>query len=553
MTPLEVVVGILALTLPSGAMNQQVLGASSSGLGCELSPPLDPSHDGLPSADSLFSTLAALETQVRRHQAIVQVPSICYDDMGDFDTDVRWAPFYDLHQTLAKTYPNLHDFAKVEKVNRFGLLYTLEGYDASLKPTLLAAHQDVVPVANDSTWTYPPFAAHYDGLWLWGRGASDDKNSMTALLSSVETLLSDTPWKPRRTLLLAFGFDEECAGYRGAAQIGKLLLKRYGGNGIAVILDEGSSGLELIDNNTLYALPAVQEKGYVDIWLDLHVHGGHSSMPPPHTGIGIMSEIVTTLEENPYQPRLVKNAPAYKHLVCLARHNPDVRPGLADLLERDDLQGLAAALAEISPTAYLGTQTTQAVDFIRGGQKINAMPEEIKLGVNYRVAPQDGIVKVQYNVFRHISDIAEKHNLKVEAFKEDESYQGHVQSLLPSYGQPRAGVDYNGTILLYATQLFQVTGISPTNGSVWDVFSGTIRHTFASEGRNVVPVGEGMTANTDTRHYLDLSPNIYRWTPCRDGGTMNIHTDDERVKMSDHMEMVMFYYNFVRNFDAAFL
>ena len=140
-----------------------------------------------------------------------------------------------------------HERATLEKVNTLGLVYTIEGSDLSLKPTLLAAHQDVVPVPDASTWTHPPFAAVYDGEWLWGRGASDDKNSLTALMSAVETLLSHEDWEPKRTLILAFGFDEECSGYRGARAIGDFLTERYGDDGIAVILDEGGLGMQLVD------------------------------------------------------------------------------------------------------------------------------------------------------------------------------------------------------------------------------------------------------------------------------------------------------------------
>lgn len=66
-----------------------------------------------------------------------------------------------------------HARATKDMVNTFGLVYTLEGTDAGLKPLMLTAHQDVVPVADASTWKYPPFSAHFDGRWLWGRGASD--------------------------------------------------------------------------------------------------------------------------------------------------------------------------------------------------------------------------------------------------------------------------------------------------------------------------------------------------------------------------------------------
>lgn len=49
----------------------------------------------------------------------------------------------------------------------------------------------------------------------------------------------------------------------------------------------------------------------------------------------------------------------------------------------------------------------------------------------------------------------------------------------------------------------------------------------------------------------DLTPNIYRWSPTRQGGGVNIHTIDERINMTTHMEVVRFYYDFVRNFDSS--
>lgn len=367
---------------------------------------------------------------------------------------------------------------------------------------MLTAHQDVVPVADASTWTHPPFDAVYDGTWLWGRGASDDKNSLTALLSAVETLLAQG-WAPKRTVLLAFGFDEECSGVKGAGSIAAHLNSTWGSDSLAIVLDEGGMGLQQIDD-VLYALPAVMEKGHVDIWFTLHVQGGHSSTPFPHTGIGIMAEMVVALESHPYAPELIKDSPIYNHYVCQARYSPDAEPDVTRLLKKGDLQALAKELAGQDRSTNYRLQTSQAVDYIGGGQKINAMPEKITLGVNYRVAPQDSIGKVMHNVVSHITPIVKKYGLKVKAFEADDEYTSyqhqHQQDgvMAPSYE-----VDYNGTLVLSASQKTRPAPVSPSVGdAVWDVFSGTIQHSFAFEGGKVVPVGELMTGNTDTRHYL---------------------------------------------------
>ncbi|KAK3376208.1 hypothetical protein B0T24DRAFT_677098 [Lasiosphaeria ovina] len=108
-------------------------------------------------------------------------------------------------------------------VNLFGLVYTIKGQNPSLKPLMLTGHQDVVPADEPPMWKYPPFSAHFDGEWLWGRGASDDKNSITAIFAALETLLSNASWIPEQTIILALGFDEEGKGLRGAGTIAPYL------------------------------------------------------------------------------------------------------------------------------------------------------------------------------------------------------------------------------------------------------------------------------------------------------------------------------------------
>lgn len=372
----------------------------------------------------------------------------------------------------------------------------------------------MVPVADASTWTYPPFEAHFGGKYIWGRGASDDKNSLTGIFSAVEGLLSESDWKPRRTLLLAFGFDEEVGLNQGAGRISEVLKDRYGGDSIAIILDEGGFGSGPLDNKTVYVHPAITEKGHTNLFFELHVKGGHSSVPLPHTGIGIISEIVVALESNPYEPTIVKNSPIHKRLVCQARYSPNTQPKVEELLRNNDFDGLAVEFAGASPLNRFVVQTSQAIDLIEGGVKINAMPEVVTLAVNYRVAHHERPVQVQHKAIQVIADVVEKYGLWVDAFKGDKEYQDYVAELHPSDMLYRSGLmrrdeaDYNGTLVVRATKA-EAAPVSPASGPVWNVFSGTIRHTFASEDKTVVPVGDIMTGNTDTRHYLSKSYSGY--------------------------------------------
>ncbi|KAI1137898.1 carboxypeptidase S [Hypoxylon sp. FL0543] len=528
-------------------------GVEQTDFKCDIPPALDPSKDGLPAARDLFSDDEALKLQVKRHSTIVKIPSISYDDNGEPGEDPRWNVFYDLHKAFAALYPNVHLRMGRETVNTFGLVYTIKGTEPALKPLMLTAHQDVVPVADASTWKYPPFSAHFDGRYLWGRGASDDKNSLTGLFSALETLLSNPLWVPRRSIILALGFDEECSGRRGAGYIGRYLEQQYGPSSVALILDEGGMGLQLLGNDTLYALPAVMEKGHVDIWLELYVNGGHSSTPFPHTGIGIMSEFVNQLESNPWKPKLIKGSPIYNHFVCQAKYSPDAAPNITKLLNKGDLEALTEELATLDRPTQYRIQTSQAVDYFIGGVKINAMPEYIKIGVNHRIAPQDSVSAVKANILQQIKPIVKKFGLTVSAFKgEDHNPDINLdENMGDGTVDPMYEVDYNGTLVLTSSQATLVAPISPTSGPIWDIFSGTIQHSFAFDGGSVVPVGELMTGNTDTRHYLNLTRHVYRWTPTRQGHTANAHTVDERIDMQAHLEAVRFYYDLIRNFDAS--
>lgn len=122
-------------------------------------------------------------------------------------------------------------------------------------------HQDVVPVplVTESRWKYPPYSAHYDGRYIWGRGGTDCKNVLIGILEAFEILL-EKEFVPERTILAGFGFDEEISGPRGAKFIAEYLEKTRGKDSIDLILDEGGLGIKDMDGAT-FALPGLGEKG----------------------------------------------------------------------------------------------------------------------------------------------------------------------------------------------------------------------------------------------------------------------------------------------------
>lgn len=499
---------------------------------CSLPQPLVATSDGLVPASEKFGTGSPLRRQVERLSAAVNVATVSYNDNNDVDTDPRWQTFAVLHDVLRSRFPLVHEHTELEMVNKYGLLYTLPGSSEDLKPALFMAHQDVVPVADASKWKYPPFDAYYDGSWLWGRGSVDCKNNLIGLLSALEELL-EQGFENKRTIIFSFGFDEEVGGKRGANKLAARLEQKYGKDSIAMILDEGGMGIEQV-GEVAYARPAIAEKGFMDLVLKLEMPGGHSSRPPPHTAIGIMSKLVQKLEDNPLPPNLDNANPFRNYLECQAQYSPDhVESWLPKGLRsgKDIADRLVDSRGNDVRWSF---QTSQSVDIISGGVADNEVPENVDAVVNYRVLPTDDMDSLLRSIADLLAPVVHEYEIAVTGF---------------GYSEPNTG---KGLLNITSKDELPPSPITQTGTDLpfWRAFAGTIRHVF--EGRDssvklVVPAGDIMTGNTDTIHYWGLSKNIYRFSPRWAGTVEGVHTIDERIDMRAHMEGVQLYYELMRN------
>jgi Gly-Xaa carboxypeptidase len=482
---------------------------------------------------------------IARLSGAVQIPTESFDDMGDVGKDPRWDIFGPFAAYLENTFPLVHSTLQLDKVNTHGLLYTWAGTDASLKPTLLMAHQDVVPVPESTVkqWTHPPFSGHYDGKFVWGRGSSDCKNQLIAILEAVEALV-ESGFAPKRTLILSFGFDEEISGQDGAGHLAPYLLRKYEHNSVAVIVDEGAGTVESWGAN--FALPGVAEKGYVDVDIVVRMPGGHSSIPPKHNGIGVASELISLIEENTYEPYLAEENPYLELLYCGAAHAPEFPSKLGKLLEKRDSKRvgcakhkkdtLAIEAAKAGPAIKYLFTTSVAVDIINGGVKTNALPERTKITVNHRVNVGSTSRQVLSKIAHLAGQVASRHNLTLTPFNGTES---------PS-----------SITLSHRDTLLEPAPVTPTQSTSdkktpYEILSGTTRALY---GTSLIVAPGIMTGNTDTRYYWGLSEHIFRYGPGWDKeqvGLGNIHTVDERMGVQAHLDTVRWMAAFVRNMDEA--
>lgn len=58
----------------------------------------------------------------------------------------------------------------------------------------------------------------------------------------------------------------------------------------------------------LNAISHPGEKGNVSPQIEVRTEGGHSSIPRPHTAIGLLSRIVASIESVPHWPRCISSS-----------------------------------------------------------------------------------------------------------------------------------------------------------------------------------------------------------------------------------------------------
>lgn len=408
-----------------------------------------------------------------------------------------------LHEELRASYPLVHTHLQRQAIDEHALLYTWPGTDPALKPVLLAAHQDVVPVdpASLSEWTCPPFEGQIAAGCVWGRGTMDNKNQLIAILEAVEILLREGH-RPQRTIYLGFGHDEEIGGTRGAGRIAASLRER--GIQLEAVLDEGGALMEglLPGIRGRAALIGTAEKGFATLELSVTCEPGHSAMPPRRTAIGILARAIARLEDRPMRAR---NQAIRNMMLGLGTAAPfPYRLLFANLW----LFGpLVLRVLGAQPQTNAMIRSTNAATVISGGVKDNVLPREARARVNYRLLTGDRSADVVAHARRVVGDD-----------------RVQIELLSGFFSEP--------------------SPVSPTAGSAYRKLERAIRQIFG----DIAVAPYLVIAGTDARHYGDVCQQIYRFCPLPAGrdDLKRIHGIDERIGIDDVARMVQFYAQLIK-------
>ncbi len=448
---------------------------------------IDPAPD-LPLNDSITSRLT---------QAI-QIPTISYD------THIDTAAFVVFNQYLDSLFPVITTQLDTHTINGFSRIYKWHGQNTTLKPILLMAHIDVVPVEADTrkAWTTDPFSGKIIDGHVYGRGAIDDKLSLIGMLEAIDLLIAEE-YLPNRTVYLAFGHDEEVGGANGATAIAEYFKNKN--IQFEYILDEGSLVTEgnMPGLNCPLGLIGIAEKGMVTLTLTARTEGGHSSMPPAQTAIGALSKAIATLEANPMPATF-----AGPTQLMLDHAGPETDFLMKMVLANTWLFGgmLKSELSKKN-TGNAVIRTTTAVTMIDGGIKNNVLPKNATAKINFRIHPKNSIEDVVNYVKKTMND--DRITIEIDPVKENPSK------------------------------------ISDHKSFGFQVIQRTLQETF----EDVVVAPSLVVAATDSRHFRDVADNTYRFMPIQlnNEELKGIHGTNERISVENYKQAIRFYYRLIRN------
>jgi carboxypeptidase PM20D1 len=424
----------------------------------------------------------------------IRIPTVSYIDTAKTD----WAAFEGFHALLQKQFPLFH--AKCEKavISGYSLVYCWPGADKSAKkPALITAHMDVVPVeaGTEKDWKHDPFGGELADGCIWGRGTLDVKIHLIASLEAAEKLIQEG-YTPPRDVYFAFGHDEETGGKEGAVFIADY----FKDQGIAFdfVLDEGSCVVQgaLTGVSEPLALIGVGEKGYADIRIQVCGEGGHSSMPPRHTSLGLLAKALCLLENKKRKAKLIAPVREFLQIIGPAM-------GLVNRIILANLwifQPLFIAVFGGTKTGNALLSTTTAVTMAKGSPAPNVIPQNSEAVVNFRILPGETGEELLQSIIKTCKGIP----LELTPINLDE----------PSI-------------------------VSPTDTEGYRIIRSVTKKIYP----DAIIAPYVLLASSDARKYESVCKNIYRFTPfyIQNDEVSAMHGTNENISVENINRCVAFF------------
>jgi succinyl-diaminopimelate desuccinylase len=226
------------------------------------------------------------EEVIAFHRRLVQIPSI--NPPGDVRVAIAAC-----EEPLAAAGFSTRTIARLEHMPNLIATYgptggPVRGFNA---------HLDVVPIGERSAWTHEPFGAEVENGRIYGRGAGDDKASVTAQVMAG-IALARSGIELRGQLVVNEVADEESGGFEGA--------------GYVVEQEAFAPDFMIVGEQTMNEI-ALGEKGGSPTRIVVRGRTAHGALPwEGANALEAMAEIIVALRRS-YWPVLAQRTHPYFH------------------------------------------------------------------------------------------------------------------------------------------------------------------------------------------------------------------------------------------------
>jgi acetylornithine deacetylase/succinyl-diaminopimelate desuccinylase-like protein len=246
------------------------------------------------------------------------------------------------------------------------------------RAVLLLHHIDVVPPGPG--WTVPPFAGLVRDGNLWGRGAIDDKSLGIAQLAAMIDLQRRRVPLERDVIFLAVA-DEENGGGRGTAWLLASHPELF--QGVEAVINEGGRSQTGAGGKLLWWGIEVAQKR--PLWLEVSTsgRGGHGAGLNPESANHQLVTGLARLLAAPTRWRVTAPVRAYCHAIAPLQNDR----------WRRVFGNIDSVITPTGPREFLlpGMANlfldTVQVTVLRGGERINVIPEDSLARLDIRLLP----------------------------------------------------------------------------------------------------------------------------------------------------------------------
>jgi acetylornithine deacetylase/succinyl-diaminopimelate desuccinylase-like protein len=284
------------------------------------------------------------------------------------------------------------------EANRPNVVARLKG-NGSKRPLLLMAHTDVVNV-DPKKWTHPPFGAARQGGYVYGRGAVDDKDNVTAVLMALLMLKRQNVPLDRDVIAL---FE---SGEEGAVRFGIQYMVDNHFNTIEseYCIAEGG-GVTRQGGQVKFASVQTLEKIPRAIQLTAKGVAGHGSVPLESNSIVRLSDAVAKVGK--WAPPIRPNettAAYFKRLATIS--TPEEAQRYRDVLSPDPkLASAADAYFRANEPRHASMlRTSTSPNIFTAGYRVNVIPSEATATVDVRMLPDEDPQAFLEEVTRVVAD-----------------------------------------------------------------------------------------------------------------------------------------------------